>query len=338
MEANFQTKETKGYRNLSNNALEQKLLQSVSHENKLKIEILHLLAEVERRRLYSKSYPSLFEYCTKVLKYSASSAQRRIDTMRAMRLIPEIEEKIIKGELNLSSVAQAQSFFRHEAKMGKSYSIESKKEVLRKLENKTTKECVEELVSISPQSIPQEKRRELTKDVTELKVMLNKDLISRLDKIKALLSHQNPTMTDQELIEFMAKVTLNKIDPKEKAKRARKRARKEVETPPVSRTTSLTNDAAVLPMIGSETCVKEKRMSVYRYIPSTVKCEVYMRDKGQCTHPNCGSRRFLEYDHILPVAMGGKSTVDNVRLLCRNHNQYAAIERFGVRKMRRYLR
>src|SRR5690606_23711197 len=113
-------------------------------------------------RLYSKNYPSLFEYCTCVLKYSRAAAQRRIDSMRAMKLIPEIEEKIVSGELNLSSIAQAQSFFRHEAKLGKPYSVTQKKEVLVKLENKSTRECIKELIAISPESIPQEKRRELT--------------------------------------------------------------------------------------------------------------------------------------------------------------------------------
>src|SRR5690606_39158203 len=134
--------------------------------------------------------------------------QRRIDPMRAMKLIPEIEEKIVSGELNLSSIAQAQSFFRQETKIGKRYSVEQKKAVLEKLENKSARECIKELIAISPQSIPQEKRRELTIDKTELKVVLSKDLIEKLDKIKAILSHSNPNMTDQQLIEVMAKLTL----------------------------------------------------------------------------------------------------------------------------------
>ncbi len=217
-------KEIINYRHLTDRDLEQTLQGAVLKENELKIQILHLLAEVEPRRLYSKNYPSLFEYCVKVLKYSGSSAQRRIDTMRAMKLIPEIEQKIVSGELNLLSVAQAQSFFRQEAKIGKKYSIEQKKEVLQKLENKSTRECIKELIAISPQSIPQEKRRELTPEKTELKVVLNKDLIEKLDKIKALLSNSNPNMTDLELIEVMAKFTLEKIDPAEKAKRSAKRA------------------------------------------------------------------------------------------------------------------
>ena len=32
----------------------------------------------------------------------------------------------------------------------------------------------------------------------------------------------------------------------------------------------------------------------------------------------------LEFDHIEPVARGGRTTVSNLRLCCRAHNQYLA--------------
>ena len=309
-------KDSMNYKHLSDIELEKTLKDSVQEENKLKIQILHLLAEVERRRLYSKQHPSLFEYCIKVLKYSSAAAQRRIDSMRAMKLIPELEEKIMTGELNLSSISQAQSFFRQESKIGKSYSIEQKKEVLEKLENKSSRECIQELITISPQSVPQEKRRELTPEKTELKVVLNKDLIEKLDKIKTLMSHKNPNMTDQELIEVMAEALLQKIDPEEKAKRVE--ARKQ------------NHNAQILPT--SE--VKSKNT---RYIPAAMKMEVYMKYKGKCSHVNCDSRKFLEYDHIQPLALGGKTTLNNLRLLCRAHNQRAAINAYGFHKIGQYL-
>jgi hypothetical protein len=71
-----------------------------------------------------------------------------------------------------------------------------------------------------------------------------------------------------------------------------------------------------------------------RYIPAYVRRAVRKRDGDQCTFvgdhaQRCGSRRFLEFDHIVPVARGGESTVDNVRLRCRAHNQYEAERVFG---------
>lgn len=56
-----------------------------------------------------------------------------------------------------------------------------------------------------------------------------------------------------------------------------------------------------------------------RFIPKMVQAEVWRRDRGECT--KCKSTYALELDHIKPYAMGGKSTVDNLRLLCRACNQ-----------------
>jgi hypothetical protein len=44
----------------------------------------------------------------------------------------------------------------------------------------------------------------------------------------------------------------------------------------------------------------------------------------------CPACSDLDFDHIIPVARGGKSTVDNVRLLCSAHNQYEAERTFGA--------
>ena len=77
-----------------------------------------------------------------------------------------------------------------------------------------------------------------------------------------------------------------------------------------------------------------------RYIPAAVRRTVYARDEGRCTFVSpdgrrCCERSKLEFDHIVPVALGGKSTVDNVRLRCRAHNQYAAELVFGTDFMER---
>jgi hypothetical protein len=77
-----------------------------------------------------------------------------------------------------------------------------------------------------------------------------------------------------------------------------------------------------------------------RHITATVKRAVCERDQKRCTFVSaagkrCDERRFLEYDHIEPVARGGKSTVENVRLRCRAHNQFEAERAFGAEFMER---
>ena len=54
-------------------------------------------------------------------------------------------------------------------------------------------------------------------------------------------------------------------------------------------------------------------------IPSGVRREVWRRDEGKCK--KCGSRKNLEYDHIIPVAEGGSNTARNIELLCQDCNR-----------------
>lgn len=65
--------------------------------------------------------------------------------------------------------------------------------------------------------------------------------------------------------------------------------------------------------------ISETEVEQTRVIPSTVKFEVWKRDKGKCVL--CGSTENLHYDHDLPYSKGGSSlTALNIRLLCARHN------------------
>ena len=56
-----------------------------------------------------------------------------------------------------------------------------------------------------------------------------------------------------------------------------------------------------------------------RLISSSVKREVWKRDRGRCVV--CGSREEIHFDHVIPFSKGGASaTVDNVQILCARHN------------------
>jgi len=46
---------------------------------------------------------------------------------------------------------------------------------------------------------------------------------------------------------------------------------------------------------------------------------VWQRDGGCCV--DCGSDEGLQFDHVIPVHLGGASTVANLQLLCADCNQ-----------------
>jgi 5-methylcytosine-specific restriction endonuclease McrA len=50
-----------------------------------------------------------------------------------------------------------------------------------------------------------------------------------------------------------------------------------------------------------------------------VRLAVFKRDDGRCV--SCGSDRELQFDHVIPVALGGASTEANLQLLCSNCNR-----------------
>jgi len=56
-----------------------------------------------------------------------------------------------------------------------------------------------------------------------------------------------------------------------------------------------------------------------RVIPSSVKLEVWKRDRGRCTE--CGAKSNLHFDHIIPYSQGGSSKdPKNIQILCARHN------------------
>jgi hypothetical protein len=152
----------------------------------------------------------------------------------------------------------------------------------------------------------------LDSDRARLHIMVSRRLLARIEAAKAALSHSNPGASSEEVLEAALDLLLT-----QRAKR------KGIVEKPRKATAAAT--------VNSET------------IPASVKREVWTRAGGRCewkleSGGACGSTLRLEFDHIQPRAMGGPSTVDNVRLTCRGHNLLAARRAFGDEWMERFTR
>ena len=53
-------------------------------------------------------------------------------------------------------------------------------------------------------------------------------------------------------------------------------------------------------------------------IPDALRWEVWERDNFTCK--SCQTRQFLTIDHIIPRALGGQDTKDNLQTLCKSCN------------------
>ncbi len=76
-----------------------------------------------------------------------------------------------------------------------------------------------------------------------------------------------------------------------------------------------------------------------RRLPAAVRRQVWARSGGQCEFVaddgrRCEERGFLEFHHRVPFAAGGVSSVTNVLIHCRSHNQHEADAFFGSRATR----
>jgi 5-methylcytosine-specific restriction endonuclease McrA len=76
-------------------------------------------------------------------------------------------------------------------------------------------------------------------------------------------------------------------------------------------------------------------------ISAEVRRQVWERDQGRCAWRGsdgrrCNSRWKLEVDHVQAAARGGTSTLDNLRLACRQHNLLHAEQVYGREHMQKY--
>jgi len=308
-------------KSLANQALWDLTKTKVQAERNLTLEIIELLREIRLRRLHLEhGYESFHEYCVKELKYDDGSAHRRIKALDLVTEIPEITKCLESGTLSLTTASQVQNFFNGEAKKDNAYSKEEKLELLTNLESKSKREVEKTLATLNPETLNQtEKVKYVSETHLKVELVIDENLMQKIERLKNLTSHKNSSIKD--LFESLVDDALKKKDPEHKQKA----------TPEKLKTKQLKPKANP----------NQKRAS--RYIRAHDERQVWIKANSQCTFIDpltkrrCGSKRFLQIEHIKPFALGGSSSLENLTLLCSNHNKLRAIQVFGKSKMDRFI-
>ena len=328
-------------------ALTARLADLLAREHGALADFLLALADFDRRRLWVElGYASVFYFLHRELGLSKGAAHYRKVAAGLVQRFPEIAEPLRDGRLCLTSIVE----------LAKVLTPENQAEVLPRFFHRSKREAMEvtaELrpdptppkrdvvtkVCAAPVAAPSESRvaageltppvhlanlpdansgseprvlmshpREnrdvavpLTADLRRFHVSVSRRFMEKLEAAHAALSHSRPNATNEEILEAGLDLVLAQ---QAKRKGIVEKPRKE---PPPAKSD---------------------------HVPAHVKRAVWARDGGRCqwkldSGEICGSTYRVQFDHIVPRARGGPSTVENVRIACAHHNDLAARQAFG---------
>jgi len=193
--------------------------------------------------------------------------------------------------------------------------------------------------SLVPKPARRDAAEPLTADLSRLHITVSRRFLEKLQAARAALSHSRPSASAEEILEAGLDLVLRR-DAKRKG--LVQKPRKEMPRKEKPRKEMPSQEMPSQEMPSQEMPPKENP-SAESHVPAAVKRQVWTRDGGHCQWPLesggvCGSTLRVELDHRVPLALGGASTADNVRLLCRVHNDLAARRVFGDEWMNQFTR
>ncbi len=290
---------------LTDKELSLALENLIGDERQVTLKVLYHLIEIEQRGCFrDEGYSSLFDYCTRKLKYSEGCAYKRITASRCLRDNPELGGLFSEGKINLCTLTTASRALREETTTVEQIVSKTRREVellvAKRIETKP-RERIKPIAMVIPelplfiqQEKPQAERR------YELKFSVSEEVYQKLEHAKAALS--NSLGSELSLEALLERLLHTQVRPKAKDQ-----------------------------TVSSDT----------RYIPKAVKRAVVSRDASQCCFQapdgtRCTERHYLQFDHIVPFSCGGKSELENLRLLCPAHNRLLAERYFGRDKISQF--
>lgn len=296
---------------LSDHELIARTEHLVEQERQIVQVLIWHLQEIQDRKLFlAMEYTSMYECLIGHFKMSDTTAYGRIKVLKVMEDIPQVSESLKNGELNISSIALAHSFIeKHQKVTGEELSQNDKVELMESLKNKTTSEVKELLARCNPETaLPYDEIRPLTESHSQMRSTVSKELLTKMEYLKSLISHEEIHPTHEELLLKAFDALIEKIEKQKGLYQ------------------SQTKVSAPKPKdIEANTSTHRLTDGTSRYISRNIKRFVFKRAQGRCEHihtsgARCSSQFQTQFDHVIPFSKGGGTTLENIQLLCRVHN------------------
>ena len=349
---------------LSDAVLLRELEALVAQERTALAAVLAHIAEVDARRLYLPAgFPSMHAYCVGALRLSEDAAYKRIQAARAARQFPALFTAVAAGRLHLAAVCLLAPHLTTENadELLAAATHRTKSEVEELLSQRFPRTEWLALVQAIPGSpslrngplAPGQVEAEEAGRVGAITGQLAPGQVEaegagRLGAIAGPLAPgqveapvPHPRVTPLAPGRFALQFTIGQ-DTHDKLRYAQALLSHRLPAGDVAQVFDLALDALLRQLeqqkfaaTGKPRPRARRASASARHVPARVKRAVWERDQGRCTfvserRERCPGRKFLEFDHIEPVARGGQATVENLRLRCRGHNACEAERTFGA--------
>jgi hypothetical protein len=178
---------------------------------RLEAELIEVLQEIDEKKCFRElGYTSLFEYATKALNLSESTAYGFIAVARKAKEVPRLQEAIKKNELTVSRARRITSVVTNENAF----------DFILKAQTLTQRELEKEVVRANPKAAVIERSRYVTPERLELKLGASEDLLMKLRRAQDIESQRAGRHCSlEETIAAALGIYLERKDPVEKAKR-----------------------------------------------------------------------------------------------------------------------
>ncbi len=340
--------EKRPLQSIPDDELLHRLAELMGQSRRAEADIVAHIAEVEERRLFARqAFPSMFAYCMDVLHLSEAEAYLRISAARASRKHPILLTMLADGRLHLTLLAPHLTCENRERLLERA-THRSKRQieeliaaiaprpdvpaVMRKIPERRTLPTAGHLVvpergeslgqgqvptielfldgvaalAASASPVSPSVVQPLSPGRYRVQFTASAEFHQKLERLRALMGSK---AMDGDLAVVIEEAVTEKLERLEARRFARTRAPRKVSGRP--------------------------RQGQARHIPAAVRRAVWERDGGRCRYVDEQSRRCKERDqlnfhHGHPYGLGGEHSVQNIRLMCRAHNDYLAECDYGA--------